>query len=43
MGWGTMNTTPAHKAAVLAVMAYLFDKCEILKMLKLWGLYDPAI
>jgi len=26
---GTTNTTPAHKAAVLAVMAYLFDKCEI--------------
>jgi hypothetical protein len=26
---GTVNTTPAHKAAVLAVMAYLFDKCEI--------------
>lgn len=26
---GTANTTPAHKAAVLAVMAYLFDKCEI--------------
>jgi hypothetical protein len=26
---GTMTTTPAHKAAVLAVMAYLFDKCEI--------------
>ncbi|MDP1941162.1 MAG: hypothetical protein Q8K54_11040, partial [Gallionella sp.] len=26
---GVVNTTPAHKAAVLAVMAYLFDKCEI--------------
>ncbi|WGL98399.1 hypothetical protein QE177_00315 [Arsenophonus sp. aPb] len=26
---GTTNTTPLHKAAVLAVMAYLFDKCEI--------------
>lgn len=26
---GTANTTPMHKAAVLAVMAYLFDKCEI--------------
>lgn len=26
---GAANTTPAHKAAVLAVMAYLFDKCEI--------------
>lgn len=26
---GTQNTTPTHKAAVLAVMAYLFDKCEI--------------
>ena len=26
---GTTNTTPSHKAAVLAVMAYLFDKCEI--------------
>lgn len=26
---GTTNITPAHKAAVLAVMAYLFDKCEI--------------
>lgn len=26
---GTVNTTPAHKAAVLALMAYLFDKCEI--------------
>lgn len=26
---GTVNTTPMHKAAVLAVMAYLFDKCEI--------------
>lgn len=28
-GRGTANTTPTHKAAVLAVMAYLFDKCEI--------------
>ncbi|MBH2759047.1 ABC-three component system protein [Serratia ureilytica] len=26
---GTVNITPTHKAAVLAVMAYLFDKCEI--------------
>lgn len=26
---GMANTTPSHKAAVLAVMAYLFDKCEI--------------
>lgn len=26
---GTTNITPRHKAAVLAVMAYLFDKCEI--------------
>jgi hypothetical protein len=26
---GLANTTPKHKAAVLAVMAYLFDKCEI--------------
>ena len=26
---GTANSTPTHKAAVLAVMAYLFDKCEI--------------
>lgn len=26
---GTANITPTHKAAVLAVMAYLFDKCEI--------------
>lgn len=26
---GTANSSPAHKAAVLAVMAYLFDKCEI--------------
>ncbi len=26
---GSVNTTPTHKAAVLAVMAYLFDKCEI--------------
>jgi len=24
-----VNTTPTHRAAVLAVMAYLFDKCEI--------------
>ena len=24
-----MNNTPTHKAAVLAVMAYLFDRCEI--------------
>jgi hypothetical protein len=26
---GMADTTPTHKAAVLAVMAYLFDKCEI--------------
>ncbi|QDQ26915.1 hypothetical protein FNU76_11385 [Chitinimonas arctica] len=26
---GMENTAPMHKAAVLAVMAYLFDKCEI--------------
>lgn len=26
---GTANNTPMHKAAVLAVMAYLFDKCDI--------------
>lgn len=26
---GAANTSPVHKAAVLAVMAYLFDKCEI--------------
>jgi hypothetical protein len=26
---GEADTTPTHKAAVLAVMAYLFDKCEI--------------
>ena len=26
---GVVNSTPTHKAAVLAVMAYLFDKCEI--------------
>jgi hypothetical protein len=26
---GQKDTTPAHKVAVLAVMAYLFDKCEI--------------
>ncbi|WP_300159885.1 ABC-three component system protein [Solidesulfovibrio sp.] len=26
---GTENITPNHKAAVLAVMAYLFDRCEI--------------
>lgn len=26
---GTVDNTPTHKAAVLAVMAYLFDKCEI--------------
>lgn len=26
---GVANTTPVHKAAVLAVMAYLFDRCEI--------------
>jgi hypothetical protein len=26
---GTIDHTPQHKAAVLAVMAYLFDRCEI--------------
>jgi len=26
---GNMNTAPKHKAAVLAVMAYFFEKCEI--------------
>ena len=26
---GLANTTPRHRAAVLAVMAYLFDRCEI--------------
>lgn len=26
---GTVDHTPQHKAAVLAVMAYLFDRCEI--------------
>lgn len=26
---GAKNITPMHKAAVLAVMAYLFDRCEI--------------
>jgi hypothetical protein len=26
---GNVQKTPVHKAAVLAVMAYLFDKCEI--------------
>ena len=26
---GVVNTTPTHRAAVLEVMAYLFDKCEI--------------
>lgn len=26
---GVANTTPMHKAAVLAVLAYLFDQCEI--------------
>ncbi|AZP70730.1 hypothetical protein EJJ20_11625 [Pseudomonas poae] len=26
---GTVNSKPSHKAAVLAVMAYLFDECEI--------------
>jgi hypothetical protein len=28
---GAANTSPAHKAAVLTVMAYMFDKCEIFK------------
>ena len=26
---GTKNSLPSHKAAILAVMAYLFDECEI--------------
>ena len=26
---GSLNNTPTHKAAVLAVMAYFFDRCEI--------------
>ena len=34
---GTANTTPAHKAAVLAVMAYLFDKCEIFEDARAMG------
>ena len=34
---GTENTTPIHKAAVLAVMAYLFDKCEIFEDAKAVG------
>lgn len=34
---GTMNTTPSHKAAVLAVMAYLFDKCEIFEDARAMG------
>lgn len=35
---GTSNTTPMHKAAILAVMAYLFDKCEIFEDAKSVGL-----
>lgn len=34
---GTVNTTPMHKAAVLAVMAYLFDKCEIFEDAQVMG------
>lgn len=34
---GVANTTPTHKAAVLAVMAYLFDKCEIFEDAKSIG------
>lgn len=34
---GTEITTPTHKAAVLAVMAYLFDKCEIFEDAKSMG------
>ena len=34
---GTANITPTHKAAVLAVMAYLFDKCEIFEDAKTVG------
>ena len=34
---GLENTTPTHKAAVLAVMAYLFDKCEIFEDAKSVG------
>lgn len=34
---GTANTSPTHKAAVLAVMAYLFDKCEIFEDARAMG------
>ena len=34
---GMANTTPTHKAAVLAVMAYLFDKCEIFEDAQMAG------
>ena len=37
------NTTPTHKAAVLAVMAYLFDKCEIFEDAQTMGRHDSAI
>ena len=40
---GTANTTPTHKAAVLAVMAYLFDKCEIFEDAQTMGRHDSAI
>ncbi|MGX6999210.1 ABC-three component system protein [Caballeronia sp. KNU42] len=34
---GLANTTPTHKVAVLAVMAYLFDKCEIFEDARAMG------
>jgi hypothetical protein len=34
---GASNNTPSHKAAVLAVMAYLFDRCEIFEDAKSMG------
>ncbi|UAW64230.1 hypothetical protein KMZ15_00565 [Mycoavidus sp. HKI] len=47
---GTANTSPQHKAAVLAVMAYLFEECEIfedaqatLRVPKQGHQYDLAI
>lgn len=40
---GTENTTPLHKAAVLAVMAYLFDKCEIFEDAQVVGQHAPTI
>lgn len=35
---GTVNTTPARKAAVLAIMAYLFEKCEIFEDAQVAGI-----